>query len=152
MKRYYIIILLLSFCSLAFAQSSDFDKFSDMKGVTSIHVSKTMLQMMSKTETKGTTLNSLAPKMESLSIFSGGEAEVIARMKEGLSFLNKKNGYEELMRLKEKGEDARIFIKKQNGGATEYALLTETASSFHITVITGTLTLEEIRGFATQLK
>ncbi len=152
MKRYYIIILLLSLCSLAFAQSSNFDKISDMKGVATIHISKTMLRMMPKLETNGTALSNLAPKMESLRMFSGQEADVIAKMKEGLSFLNEKNGYEELIRLKEKSEDTKVLIKTQKSGMTEYVMLTETARGFHITVITGTLTIEEIRYFASQLK
>ena len=58
MKTKNILLILFLCCtSICFAQNKLFDKYSEMDNVTSVYISKAMLQMMPKIETNGLNLS-----------------------------------------------------------------------------------------------
>ncbi len=152
MKRSYIIILLLSLCSFTWAQSSRFEKLSDMEGVASVTISKTMLRMMQNVGGKNNPLNDISSKIEGLMMLSCSEDEAIPKFKQEITFLNEKNGYEKLMNVKEEGQNTTIFMKKMKQGSMEYVVRVESAESMELIVIAGKLTLDEAKNFSTQFK
>ena len=134
MKRTYIITLLLSLCSLfTYAQDSFFDKYADMEGVTSVYISKAMLSLMPDMKAEGVNIGKMASK------------SVIAQIKKDVSYINPKNGYEELMRINDEGEKTTIFLKHDKEKQKEFVLLSEEQNELTIIIITGNLTLQEIQ-------
>ncbi len=153
MKRSYIIILLLSLCSFTWAQSSRFEKLSDMEGVASVTISKAMFRMMQEVGGKNNPVNDISSKIESLMLLRCSEDEVIPKFKQEIIFLNEKNGYEKLMNVKEEGEKVTIYMKSMKSGLKEFVVLVEhDEGSLELIVITGKLTLDEVKNFATQFK
>ncbi len=148
MKRTYIITLLLSLCSLVgYAQDSLFDKFSDMEGVSSVYISKTLLSMMPDVEADGIDIGKIANKLESIQILSCEKPALIDQLRKETAFISPKNGYEELMRVKEDGELTTIYLKKLKSDLKEFVLrIDEKDDEFTLIVITGSLTAEEIKG------
>ena len=137
MKRTYIITLLFSLCSLfMYAQDSRFDKFADMEEVTSVYISKAMLSLMPDMQTEGVNIG----------ILSCDKPAIIDKMKKEFAFINSKNGYEELMRIKDKGEKTTIYLKQDKNKKKEFVLMTGEKNEFTVIIITGNLTLKEIQG------
>lgn len=146
MKRTYIITLLLSLCSLfTYAQDSFFDKYADMGGVTSVYISKAMLSLMPDMKAEGVNIGKMASKLDNIQILSCEKASVIAQIKKDVSYINPKNGYEELMRINDEGEKTTIFLKHDKEKQKEFVLLSEEQNELTIIIITGNLTLQEIQ-------
>ena len=147
MKRTYIITLLFSLCSLfMYAQDSRFDKFADMEEVTSVYISKAMLSLMPDMQSEGGNIGSIASKLDNIRILSCDKPAIIDKMKKEFAFINSKNGYEELMRIKDKGEKTTIYLKQDKNKKKEFVLMTGEKNEFTVIIITGNLTLKEIQG------
>lgn len=147
MKRTYIITLLFCLCSLlTYAQSSFFDKFTDMNEVTSVYISKAMLNLMPDMKSKGINIGNVVSKLDNIQIVSCENPSVIVKIKKELQFINPKNGYEELMRVNSKGEKTIIYLKQKNKEKKEFVLINSEEAEFTIIVITGNISLEEMKG------
>lgn len=146
MKRTYIITLLLALCSVyTYAQEHFFDKFAEMEGVASVYISKTMLSLMPDVQAEGINIGEIASKLDCIRILSCDKPEIIERLKKETAFINPKNGYEELMRINDKGEKTTIYLKQNKSGIKEVVLLNNEKEDFQLVSITGTLTLKEIQ-------
>ena len=61
MKIKHVLFAILMCCtSITFAQNKLIDKYADMDGVTSVFISKTMLQMMPNMKTEGLDIGGLS--------------------------------------------------------------------------------------------
>lgn len=147
MKRTYIITLLFCLCSLVtYAQGSFFDKFADMDDVTSVYISKAMLSLMPDMKAEGVNIGGMASKLDNIQILSCENPAVIAKLKKELQYISPKNGYEELMRVNSEGEKTTIYLKQKKNVKKEFVLINSEEDEFTIIVITGDLSLEEMKG------
>lgn len=147
MKRTYIITLLFCLCSLVtYAQDSFFDKFADMDEVTSVYISKSMLSLMPDMKAEGVNIGGVASKLDNIQILSCENPAVIAKLKKELQYISPKNGYEELMRVNSEGEKTTIYLKQKKNEKKEFVLINSEEDEFTIIVITGDLSLEEMKG------
>lgn len=148
MKRSFIITLLMIFCSaLSYGQSSLFDKFADMEGVTSVYISKSMISLFPQgnTNVNGINIGNIADRLDNIQILSADEKETIAKLRKETSDINPKNGYEELMRVREDGEKVTIYFNEKKK-KKEFVLVVDDKDEFTIISIVGDLTLKEIQG------
>lgn len=149
MKRIYILTLLLSAFSLfAQAQQSFFDKYAEMEGVTSVYISKTMLSLLPDIDStvNGIHIGNIANRLDNIQILSCETADVANKLRKETSHINTKNGYEELMRVREDGEKTTIYFKDKEEDKKEFVLLVDEKDEFTIISIVGDLTLKEIQG------
>lgn len=147
MKRTYIITLLFCLCSLVtYAQDSFFDKFADMDEVTSVYISKSMLSLMPDMKAEGVNIGGVASKLDNIQILSCENPAVIAKLKKELQYISPKNGYEELMRVNSEGEKTTIYLKQKKNEKKEFVLINSEEDEFTVIVITGDLSLEEMKG------
>ena len=147
MKRIYIFSLLLTlgalFCQ---AQQSFFDKYAEMDGVTSVYITKSMLKMfpsMSGT-INGVDVGNLANKLENIQILSADDSNIIEQLRKETKYINTKNGYEELMRVRDDGDKTTIYFKERKKNS-EFILMTDEGDEFTIISIIGDLTLKDIQ-------
>ena len=147
MKRIYIFSLLLTlgalFCQ---AQQSIFDKYAEMDGVTSVYITKSMLKMfpsMSGT-INGVDVGNLASKLENIQILSADDSNIIEQLRKETKYINTKNGYEELMRVRDDGDKTTIYFKERKKNS-EFILMTDEGDEFTIISIIGDLTLKDIQ-------
>ena len=71
------------FCSaLSYGQSSHFDKFADMEGVTSVYISKSMISLFPQgnTNVNGINIGNIADRLDNIQILSADEKETIANL------------------------------------------------------------------------
>ena len=149
MRRTYIITLLITLCSVcSYGQQSFFDKYAEMDGVPSVYISKSMLSLFPKGQTNvnGINIGNIASRLDNIQILSADEQPIIAKLRKETSGINTRNGYEELMRVREDGEKTTIYFKDGKKGKKEFVLLVDEKDEFTIISIVGDLTLQEIQG------
>lgn len=151
MKHSIILIaiaLFLSIPTVIQAKTFDFDKMAEMEGVTSVHISKAMFKLLSGMGIKadGIDLQSVMPKLESLQIITCEKPEIIPLLKKEAEVFSTKEGYEELMRVKEDDSHTIILQKQHEDKPNEYVLVNiEGNEEFNLILMKGTLTLEELQ-------
>lgn len=146
MKKVLItwIIVLLA-CTGLHAQANFFEKFADRKGVTSVYISKRMFGMMKNIDSGNINLANVADKISGLQILSCENKSVADELRKETAHINRENGYEELMRVREEGKRVTIYVKKGKK-ENEYVLLVDEPDEFVIILLNGQLTLEELQG------
>lgn len=151
MKHSIILITIALFLSIPTAiqaKTFDFDKMAEMEGVTSVHISKAMFKLLSGMGIKadGIDLQSVMPKLESLQIITCEKPEIIPLLKKEAEAFSTKEGYEELMRVKEDDSHTIILQKQHEDKPNEYVLVNiEGNEDFNLILMKGTLTLEELQ-------
>ena len=136
------------FCSvLSYGQQSYFDKYADMDGVTSVYITKSMLSLFPQgnTNINGVNIGNIANRLDNIQILSADEKDIIAQLRKETSNINTKNGYEELLRIREDGTKTTIYFNEKKK-KKEFVLLVDDKDEFTIISIVGDLTLKEIQG------
>jgi hypothetical protein len=144
---------MLSLPTAMLAKTFDFDKITEMEGVTSVHISKAMFKLIAGMgiQSDDIDLKSVLPKLESLHIITCEKPEVIAILKKEAEIFSTQDGYEELMRVKEDDSHTIILHKSHKDKPNEYVLVhDEKDCEFTLILMKGTLTLEEIQQMVEQ--
>ena len=116
MKRIYIFSLLLTLSTfICQAQQSFFDKYAEMDGVSSVYITKSMLKMFPSMSGKinGVDVGNLASKLENIQILSADDSNIIEQLRKDTKHINSKNGYEELIRVRDDGDKTTIYFKEK---------------------------------------
>ena len=149
MIRTLIIAIMATLCSVcSYGQQSFFDKYAEMDGVTSVYISKSMLSLFPKGQTNvnGINIGDIASRLDNIQILSADEQPIVDKLRKETSHINTRNGYEELMRVREDGEKTTIYFKDGKKDKKEFVLLQDAKDEFTIISIVGDLTLQEIQG------
>ena len=149
MIRTLIIAIMATLCSVcSYGQQSFFDKYAEMEGVTSVYISKSMLSLFPKGQTNvnGINIGNIASRLDNIQILSADKQPIVDKFRKETSDINTKNGYEELMRVREDGEKTTIYFKDGKKDKKEFVLLVDEKDEFTIISIVGDLTLQEIQG------
>ena len=141
---------LCSVCS--YGQQSFFDKYAEMDGVTSVYITKSMLSLFPKGQTNvnGVNIGNIGDRLNNIQILSTDEQPIVDKLRKETSDINTRNGYEELMRVREDGEKTTIYFKDGKKDKKEFVLLVDEKDEFTIISIVGDLTLQEIQGIINQ--
>ena len=126
------------------AQSNLFDKYADMKDVTSVYISKKMFQLMPSAGDTGLKLETVKDKIESLNILTTENKEQAELLKKEFSTIIKKN-HEELMRIKDNDTHTTFHILQDGPKIKELIMLVSETDEFTIIHLTGSFTLEDIQ-------
>ena len=149
MIRTLIIAIMATLCSVcSYGQQSFFDKYAEMDGVTSVYITKSMLSLFPKGQTNvnGINIGDIASRLDNIQILSTDEQPIVDKLRKETSHINTRNGYEELMRVREDGEKTTIYFKDGKKDKKEFVLLVDEKKEFTIISIVGNLTLQEIQG------
>ena len=149
MIRTLIIAIMATLCSVcSYGQQSFFDKYAEMDGVTSVYITKSMLSLFPKGQTNvnGINIGDIASRLDNIQILSTDEQPIVDKLRKETSHINTRNGYEELMRVREDGEKTTIYFKDSKKDKKEFVLLVDEKKEFTIISIVGNLTLQEIQG------
>lgn len=116
MKKFIIATVFALMPSLFFAQQSIFDKFDGPEEVTTVVVTKKMFQMMGNVkmdskDKEAQQFMGLTKKLNNLRVFTTTNSKYAADMKATTEKYLKTAGLEELMRVKDGGQNIRILIK-----------------------------------------
>ena len=155
MIRTLIIAIMATLCSVcSYGQQSFFDKYAEMDGVTSVYITKSMLSLFPKGQANvnGVNIGNIASRLDNIQILSADEQPIVDKLRKETSHINTRNGYEELMRVREDGEKTTIYFKDSKKDKKEFVLLQDAKDEFTIISIVGNLTLQEIQGIVNNTK
>ena len=111
-NRILITVMLVMAAWVANAQSQ-FDKFEDIEGVTSVIVNQKAFSLMSKIGSESDEeYLSLIQNIESLKVFATESAEVSKKMESEVKGYLKSANLEELMRVKDGDSNVTIYVKE----------------------------------------
>ena len=148
MKRIYIFSLLLTLSTLfCQAQQSFFDKYAEMDGVSSVYITKSLLKMFPDMSGKinGVNVGNLGNRLDHIQILSSDNPSIIEQLRKETKDVNTRNGYEELMRVRDDGDKITIYFKDTKKGKNEFILIADEGNEYSINSIVGNLTLQEIQ-------
>ena len=152
MKTRHILFSLFLLCA-TIAQAQDIDsfykKFSEKERVTSVYISKNMINLM-KSQNVGDIgsikLSKLSGKLESVQILTSEEGKIKEELAKEISAITK-NGYEMLMQVKDDGEQVNFYIKnKPNKIISEFIISVNGPKETAFIRISGNFTVEDLRG------
>lgn len=156
MKKFIIATVFALLPTLFFAQQSVFDKFEDIDVITTVVVNKKMFQMMGnvqldKKDTEAQRFLALTKKLNNLRVFTTSDSKYAADMKATAEKYLKSAGLDELMRIKDGGQNVRILIKSgaKESQVKELLMLIEgtstgKASETILLSLTGDFDLEDL--------
>jgi len=111
MKKVLFILAIALVSYTNYAQTSIFDKFEDMEEVTSVVVSKSAFRMLGKFSGDNEEVQMLA-NLESLKVFTAEDPAIINKMTSTINSYLKSSKLTELMRVKDKGSNIKIYIRE----------------------------------------
>jgi hypothetical protein len=115
MKKIILTLATAAFFMTASAQTS-FDKFEEMDNVTSVIINKTMFKMFSSMsgaagDKEAKEFMELAETLENLKVFTTEDKKVSADMLSSFNSYLKSSKLDELMRVKDGGNNVRFYVK-----------------------------------------
>ena len=162
MKRLIILVSLLLCVSIsAQAQADPFEKLMDMKGVTTVYISKAMLGMMSNMDSsslpvaEGVDIGEVVKKLTSITVLTAEQPEAIKAIKQLASDIRSSKAYEQLMFAKNDEAKASIYAKTLGGQESEMVMIVDEAAAGKECVLirfTGTMTLADIQKITAEKK
>ncbi|QWX82618.1 DUF4252 domain-containing protein [Cellulophaga sp. HaHaR_3_176] len=115
MKKSLIIILMAMLPSIGVSQSL-FDKYEDSEKVTSVIVSKSMFNLLSKIDVEvddaeAQNFMDIAKSVSSLKVFTTEDKIIGSDMAASVSSYLKSSSLEELMRIKDEDANVKFYVK-----------------------------------------
>ena len=142
------LVLMFILPATTMAQDALFDKFNDAEGVTTVFISKTMLQMIPNVKAGDREIGQIASKLDQLRVLHCERPSMIPSIKKQAQELFYKNKYEIVMHMSEDGEHMTVYHKKLKDGKSEFALLAEEDGEISIINLKGNITLKNIQEIA----
>ena len=146
MKRIFIIIMLaLAVAVNAHADTSLYEKCEKQKNLTTVYVTRAMLDMVVNTQPLDERTKALlSENIDNVLI-------VTSEVDKGIEFLAKlrkdftsKNGYEMLMQINDGKENVNVYQKKISAGKNQYIVSVRSEKESVMIVMEGMLKLEDI--------
>ena len=151
MKKIKIIILTALICIpwALKAQDEAFEKLADMKGVSVVHISKSMLNMMPKMDMKANNINigEIAGKLNSLTILSGENDKSSQAIRKEINAIVKKGNYEQTMLVKDEDSKTVFYFKpdKKGGHSNEMIMISDDGDEISVIRISGDISAKDIQ-------
>lgn len=127
------------------AQSTIFDKYNEVRNVSSVFISKTMLEMQPNLYTKDVYIGKVAGQLDAVYIISTMDNGVKNNMRKDLEDFVKKSKYEMLMKQKGLTSSSSFYIKKKGDKVRELVMIIDGAAKLSFVQLVGDLTLKDIQ-------
>ena len=145
MKKLILTFAIALFALAVTAQESFTDRFGGMKGVTSVYISKSMLGMMPDMKSNGMNFAAVASKLDNIQILNTETKAAANALNKGCRQIIAKEKYENLMNVSDGGEHTGIYMKEYARGKKQYIMLNIDEDETSVIVLTGDLTLQDIK-------
>lgn len=141
MKKFIIMALLGLTGTTANAQKEVFQKYQDKDGVTTVHVPKFLMRMAGRFDNEA---KKLTDRINDVRIMSCENRNMAKKIKQDALAAYQNQGYEEMLRVNEGGEQILIYQRALKDGKSEFALLAED-EELAIINVTGRLSIDDVR-------
>lgn len=136
-------VMLLSFTLNA--QNSIFDKYSDMKNVSSVYISKTMIEMQPDLYTKDLYIGKVVGQLDAVYVISTMDDNVKKELRKDIEQFIQKGKYELLMKQKGTVSRSAFYVKRKGDIVKELVMITDGNTKLKFISLSGDLTLKDIQ-------
>ena len=147
MKKILIMTLLVLMGTTAYAQEDVFQKYKDKDGVTTLHVPKFLMRIAGRADNEA---KKLTDRIKGIRIMTCENSDMAKKIKQEALAAYRNEGYEEILRVKEDGEQILIYQRTLKNGKSKFALLAED-EELAIINVTGRLSLDDVRAIEDML-
>lgn len=115
MKKIILSIAIVLLTLSTYAQNSIFDKFEEMNDVSSVIVNKEMFKMLAKFKgggEEGQEYLEMVQGLKSFKVFTTDKPEIAVEMSNVMEKYLRSSKLTELMRVKDKGTNVKIYIRQ----------------------------------------
>ena len=155
MKTTLFIIALILFPVSAIPQENPvdkiFEKYSGMDGFTSVYISRHMFGLFSSIENKDKDMEDILGKLTGIRILTSKKSPGVNFFAEILKDLPA-GEYQELMVIKEKGQDFKFLIRDNDGQISELLMVAGGDSNNALISIRGNIDLNTISKLSRSMK
>ncbi|MCD7901931.1 MAG: DUF4252 domain-containing protein [Bacteroides sp.] len=127
------------------AHNSVFEKYNEMKNVSSVYISKTMLEMQPNLYTKDVYIGKVAGQLDAVYILSTMHNDIRKNMKKDIDDFVKKGKYELLMKQQGLVSGSSFYVKKKGEKIQELIMITDGAAKLNFVHLIGDLTIKDIQ-------
>ncbi len=137
-----VLLLLPLFCQAA---QGLFAKYSDMNNVSSVYISKAMIEMNPELYTKDVNVGKLAKQLELVQILSTMDNGVKKEMRQDIESVVRAQKYELLM--KQKGIVSRMvfYVKRKGETVQDLIMVVDGAVTLKYVRLVGSMTIKDIQ-------
>ncbi|MEG1007325.1 DUF4252 domain-containing protein [Bacteroides sp.] len=145
-KKIILSILVLLFCLIGNAQNNLFDKYSDLHNVSSVYISKTMIEMNPNLYTKDVFIGKVAGQLDAVYIISTMDNGTKKDLRKDIDEFIQKGKYELLMKQKGVVSRSAFYVKRKGADQVrELIMITDGAATLKFVSLIGDLTLKDIQ-------
>jgi hypothetical protein len=115
MKKIILSIVVVMFTFATYAQTSMFDKFEDMDGVSSVIVSQEAFKMLAKFKgggEEGQEYLEMVQNLNTFKVFTTENVQIATQMSEVMNKYLSSAKLTELMRVKDEGTNVKIYVRQ----------------------------------------
>lgn len=135
-----VLLMLPLLCQ---AQKNIFNTYNDMKGVSSVYISKAMIEMNPNLFTKDIYIGKVSGKLESVQIVSTMDNNIKKDLRKDLRTLVQSSKYELLM--KQKGNVSSSEFYRKGDKVKELIMIIDGAANLKFVYLEGEMTLKDIQ-------
>lgn len=145
MKKIILVMVMALTCNMMFAQSALFKKYDNVKGVSTVYISKALLSLIPEMHTGNKDISKIAGKLDHVQILSCERPSLVSEIKsEAISYF-KNGGYTNLMKVSDDGGQTIIYGKSLDNGKNEFVLFSYMDDEVNIINVMGKVTLNDIK-------
>lgn len=137
--------MLLLLPLLCRAQRNLFDKYNDMKGVSSVFISKAMIDMNPNLFAKDVYIGKVSGQLNSVQVLSTMDNVVKKDMRKDLRTLVQASKYELLMKQKGTVSSSEFYISRKGDKVKELIMIIDGAATLKFVYLEGEMTLKDIQ-------
>ncbi len=135
------------------AQALNVDELMNIDGISTVYISKSMLEMMPESgiKQKNVDFTAISHKMEGLYLFSANENRQVQMLKSSV-LPSLKRGYETLMLVKDKNSESRMVSKRRGNVFENLYMLVDNPNEFVVIAIMGSFTKKDVDQTISKIK
>lgn len=143
--RLLLVSMLLIFPLLGQAQQELFKKYSDMKNVSSVYISKAMLDMNPSLFTEDIYIGKAASQLNSVQIISTMDNKIKPEMLKDIRVKIKSSHYELLMKQKGTVSSSEFYVSRKGDKVKELVMVINGAASLKFVYLEGEMTTKDVQ-------
>lgn len=143
--RFILVSLLLLLPLFGQAQKNLFSKYDDMKGVSSVYISKTMMELNPNLFMKDLYIGKVAERLNSVQVLSTRDNKIREEMAKDIRSLVQSSKYELLMKQKGTASGSEIYVSRKGNKVKELIMVTNGAASLKFVYMEGDMTPDDIK-------
>lgn len=137
-----MLLLLPLLCQ---AQKNLFNKYGDMKGVSSVYISKAMIETNPNLFTKDVYIGKVSGQLNSVQVLSTMDNNVKKEMRKDLRSLVQASRYELLMKQKGTVSSSEFYMSRKGDKVKELIMIIDGAATLKFVYLEGDMTLKDIQ-------